>query len=178
MLQEELQGEYAGFASRALALSIDLFIISFSLLFSTSVINLLVDFLTINEALLTQVVDLLKLGIQLTLPVLYFIISTGLFDRTPGKALMGLRVIRSNGSPMTLWRATIRFVFKLLVTATAFLGYLWVLVDNKRRGWHDILARTYVIYSNSSLVEAFEDHTGYNREQALRSPRRRNIDSQ
>jgi len=26
-----------------------------------------------------------------------------------------------------------------------FLGYLWILIDKKKQGWHDKIARTYVV---------------------------------
>jgi uncharacterized RDD family membrane protein YckC len=32
------------------------------------------------------------------------------------------------------------------VSGIFFLGYLWILVDDRRQGWHDKLARTLVVY--------------------------------
>ena len=35
----------------------------------------------------------------------------------------------------------------IAVSAILFLGYLWILFDNRRQGFHDKLAGTIVVYS-------------------------------
>jgi uncharacterized RDD family membrane protein YckC len=35
-----------------------------------------------------------------------------------------------------------------------FLGFFWILADNQRQGWHDNLARTYVIYAWKAIPHA------------------------
>jgi uncharacterized RDD family membrane protein YckC len=59
--------------------------------------------------------------------------------------MLGLRVVSVDGGPVTLWQA-IRRVIGYLVSYILYLGYLWVLIDNHRQGWHDKIANTYVIY--------------------------------
>jgi uncharacterized RDD family membrane protein YckC len=39
-----------------------------------------------------------------------------------------------------------------------FLGFFWVLADNQRQGWHDNLARTYVIYAWKAVPHAIFLH--------------------
>jgi hypothetical protein len=34
-----------------------------------------------------------------------------------------------------------------VISGILFLGYLWILFDNRRQGFHDKLAGTYVVYS-------------------------------
>ena len=34
-----------------------------------------------------------------------------------------------------------------LISAILFLGYLWILFDNRRQGFHDKIAGTFVVYS-------------------------------
>jgi uncharacterized RDD family membrane protein YckC len=65
--------------------------------------------------------------------------------RTPGKALLGVRVTRTDGTPVGLGRAVVRSL-GYLVSGILLLGFLWVLVDPGRRAWHDRLAGTVVVY--------------------------------
>lgn len=65
--------------------------------------------------------------------------------RTPGQALFGLRVVRIDGAPVRLGRAWVRSLGYLL-SSILLLGFLWILVDPQRQGWHDKLAGTRVVY--------------------------------
>jgi hypothetical protein len=48
---------------------------------------------------------------------------------------------------MAFHRAVIRFVGYFASLATVGLGFLWVLIDDRRQGLHDKMARTVVVYS-------------------------------
>jgi hypothetical protein len=55
----------------------------------------------------------------------------------------------------------LRWLGYQLCLATLGIGFLWVLVDDRRMGWHDKLARTCVIYSwkavqNQRLLRAMD----------------------
>jgi uncharacterized RDD family membrane protein YckC len=67
--------------------------------------------------------------------------------QTFGKRIMGLRVVRMDGEEMTFVRGLLRVLGYWLAAIPLFLGYIWVIFSNKRRGWHDMLAGTCVIYS-------------------------------
>jgi uncharacterized RDD family membrane protein YckC len=75
--------------------------------------------------------------------VIYFWTSSG---STPGKAIMGLKVVSADGggllSPST---AVLRYVAQIISAIPIFLGYLWVLWDPKHEAWHDKIAATKVI---------------------------------
>jgi uncharacterized RDD family membrane protein YckC len=144
------RGEYAGFVTRAVALVIDLVIISGGILFGNGIITLIAEFLQMEGAFVIEVARFI--GLQFVFPFAYFVGLTGLFDQTIGKVLMGLRVIKADGSHMDLRTATWRFLLNIIGVGPVFLGYLWVLVDNRRRAWHDILAGTYVIYEEDRIT--------------------------
>ena len=76
-------------------------------------------------------------------PALFWMIN----GQTFGKRIMGLRVVRMNGEEMTFGRGLLRVLGYLLSALPLFLGFIWVIFSNKRRGWHDMLAGTCVIYS-------------------------------
>lgn len=65
---------------------------------------------------------------------------------TPGKMLMGIKLVDAQtfDTPPT-GRLILRF-FAYYVSALAFcLGFLWVAFDSKKRGFHDMIAKTLVI---------------------------------
>lgn len=74
-----------------------------------------------------------------------FFLSTA--GRTVGKTFMGLRVVNATGQHPTLLQAIIRQAVKYPAAAALFAGYLVVLLDDQRQGWHDKIARTYVVYT-------------------------------
>lgn len=78
--------------------------------------------------------------------VAYCAIFWSLSGRTPGMALMGLRVVRPDGTTPSLVRAVGR-VAGYAVSAVLMLGFAWILVDRRRQGFHDKLAGTFVVYS-------------------------------
>jgi len=78
--------------------------------------------------------------------VMYDVGFWTLAGQTPGKRLMGLLVVKANGERLKLGRAILRWLGYWL-SGILFLGFLWVLVDGKRQGFHDKLARTIVVYS-------------------------------
>ena len=156
---DSLEGQYAGFVTRAIAFVIDILIINVSVLAITGVVMLILNFfyqlymlmpLAPNERIdnfsswISGIVALLALIIMLWLyPTVFWMIN----GQTFGKRIMGLRVVRMSGEEMTFFRGLIR-VFGYLVSALAlFLGFIWVIFSDKRRGWHDMLAGTCVIYS-------------------------------
>lgn len=65
--------------------------------------------------------------------------------QTPGKRALGIRVIRSDGDPLTASDAALRFLGYYLNTACLGVGWLWAWGDPNGQGWHDKLARTYVV---------------------------------
>lgn len=65
--------------------------------------------------------------------------------QTPGKSLMGIRVIKTTGEPMTAGDAIVRYIGYYISGAFFALGYIWALFDSDNQGWHDKLASTYVV---------------------------------
>ncbi len=65
--------------------------------------------------------------------------------RTIGMRVLGLRVVRSDGAPLDLGRALLRFVGMAVSVTALGIGLLWAAFDAKKRGWHDMLADTLVV---------------------------------
>jgi uncharacterized RDD family membrane protein YckC len=89
---------------------------------------------------------LLPLGVAGALVLLLSTLFHGLLGRSPGKLLVGSRVVvRKNGDRPSLLRSGIRAVLSLLSLGLIGAGYLWVIVDREKRTFHDLIARTDVV---------------------------------
>lgn len=64
---------------------------------------------------------------------------------TPGKALMKIAVVKSNGEKLTIKDSIIRFAISFLSSALLCLGYLIALFTEKKQTFHDFVADTVVI---------------------------------
>ena len=91
---------------------------------------------------------------------LYFVMFWALTGRTIGKWFMGLRVVRADGHPPTLLRSIVRLLGYGLSAIVFWMGYLWVIIDDQRKGWHDHMAATWVVYdyARRSSGEAYEEY--------------------
>lgn len=77
---------------------------------------------------------------------LYTIIALTLWNGwTPGKRLLGIRVVHLSGEPMTLWSAFERFGGYAAGTFTGLLGFLQIFWDSNRQGIQDKIGSTVVI---------------------------------
>ena len=81
------------------------------------------------------------------LTVTYFILPTYYAGRTLGKRLLQLKVISAEDRSMTFFEVVYReTVGKFLSGIIIGIGYLMVGIDKEKRGIHDLLADTRVIY--------------------------------
>jgi len=64
---------------------------------------------------------------------------------TPGTALMGIRIVRADGSAPGPLFAAVRVAGSLVSAMALFVGFAWMLWSPRRQTWHDILARTMVV---------------------------------
>jgi uncharacterized RDD family membrane protein YckC len=157
----ELRGHYAGFISRAIAFILDLLVMLTIQSVIVFLARLILNFLGIpfvqevavqdNQAQVSRPVIVLITWIvaflsSITFFGLYAAICWTLIDRTIGQAFLGLRVLRPTGDSISFWRAIKRAIGYLLAILPFFLGFFWILVDDRRQGWHDKLADTVVVY--------------------------------
>lgn len=65
---------------------------------------------------------------------------------TPGKMVLGAEIVDADslGAPTTA-QLVIRYLGYFVSTLVFGLGFLWVLWDARKQGWHDKLARTVVV---------------------------------
>jgi uncharacterized RDD family membrane protein YckC len=78
---------------------------------------------------------------------LYLWLSVAVFGKTPGKTVMGARVVGADGSvALHAGQALVRAFTYPLSIAILGLGLIGIVFGSERRAWHDHLARTAVVY--------------------------------
>jgi uncharacterized RDD family membrane protein YckC len=147
----------AGFFSRTIAFVLDLFLIIFLGLMSGVVIFIVLRFFRYKQILdfvksLLGVEDQVGQYIALISPILflvvliYFVFFWTLVGYTPGKGLLGLRIVRQDGRPLSAGRALLRYLGYWVSAIPLFMGFIWILFDRQHEGWHDKIANTHVRY--------------------------------
>jgi len=149
MREDNLKGNYAGFISRLIAFGIDVAVITVTLILLTWLINTVLILFGLDElsAMETILKILLSSLFALLFSASYFIFFWTFASQTPGKTLMGLRIVTMGSQPLTFGRAVRRMMGYIVSIIAFFIGFLWILVDNRRQGWHDKIAGTFVVYA-------------------------------
>lgn len=139
---------YAGVATRAVALAVDA-VLSEGIVFALGAVLVLVGSL-VAEIQLGTPAKVLAVCAWTIIVGGYFVTFWSTAGQTPGMRLMSLRVVGPDGNAPSFKRAVVRVVGLAIAIVPAFAGFLPVLVDNRRRGVHDLLARTVVIYDGAT----------------------------
>jgi len=75
----------------------------------------------------------------------YFVTFWSTTGQTPGNRMLRIRVRAVGGERLLPRRSLLRFVGLTLAALPLFLGFLIILIDDRRRGLQDRLARTVVV---------------------------------
>jgi uncharacterized RDD family membrane protein YckC len=147
--------QHAGFASRLAAFAVDLAIINFTLILCTAAVGTVLRYFnfdnifnigeeptTLGRIIVSVVGAVSFLVTYFGYPVFFWV----MIGQTPGKRLLGLRVIQTDGQLLGVGRAVLRVFGYWISTIALFFGFAWILFDGQRQGWHDKIAGTYVIY--------------------------------
>lgn len=134
-MQNDLTFRYAGFWRRAAALIIDLTI----MIIPSMIFGMAIPFVggPILGLLFRPVFDASPIG------------------ASPGRALMGIKILSEQGTRLTLKQAYIRYFSFYLTLATLSLGFLMSLFNERRQTLHDMIAQTVVIQAPIPSVNFF-----------------------
>ena len=149
-LDRGLEIRPAGFVTRLIAFFVDQIILAGIISILTAIVGIVFQSFRLGQLLgtgdLTLQLVLVPLGsASLLLSFVYYVGFWLLAGQTPGKAFLGVAVVRAGGGRLRAGAAIVRWLGYWL-SGILFLGYLWILVDNRRQAWHDKLARTLVVY--------------------------------
>jgi uncharacterized RDD family membrane protein YckC len=148
-----LSEQPAGFVSRLVAFIIDIVFISVAFVATNWLFDAVQSVLGAGLLLSRLPIPSLEttfVSLQVSGTMLFWMGYLLLFwtasGKTPGKAILGLRVVTRDGQRLALGHSLMRIVGYVLSAIALYLGFLWVAVDARQRGWHDYLAGTQVVY--------------------------------
>ena len=152
---EEYALEYAGFWIRLGAGVID------------SIILLLVFYIVytvISECTKTLpmpfIFILVTIFISFLIKIAYYVTFWVWRGQTPGKLIVGIKVIRTDSSPVTWPYALLRYLGYIVSTIIIFIGFICIAFDERKQGLHDKIADTYVVKLPVRQVELTESLAG------------------
>jgi len=94
----------------------------------------------------------LIVGLQLLVNLFSYVVQCayetfflGRFGATPGKMVVGIKVVRPDGSRLTYWRAFGRYWARILNGFTLGIGFIIAAFDGEKRALHDHICGTRVV---------------------------------
>jgi uncharacterized RDD family membrane protein YckC len=145
MAEEKKKLNYAGFVDRLIAYIIDSLVVVVPLFVAYVILFILA--ITIRStalAILSMVIPIL-IGIVIAIYNNIYLIATK--GASIGKKFMKLKVVDLGGKyPIGYGRTLLREIVGKFVSGIILcLGYLLIIIDEKKQGLHDKIAGTYVI---------------------------------
>ncbi len=109
---------------------------------------LVVDVAASTKTLINLLTQCLRLLIVGTYFVIFWVANGG---QTLGKMAMGIKVVMIDGSSITTGKAILRFIGYIAGGFIMWVGFIWAAFDEKRQGWHDKMAKTYVVSKDTQF---------------------------
>ncbi len=146
IIGESLQGKYAGFASRFAAFAADVGVSVGVFMLTIAVISFAARVLTGKDIAWNRG-DTWVVSAYAVWAFVYFSYSWAASGRTAGMALFGVRVVKDDGTDASGRQAVVRTLALPLSFLFLGLGFVGILLGDRRRALHDVIARTAVVYS-------------------------------
>ena len=82
-------------------------------------------------------------GILISLGYFTYFFGNG---QTPGMKVMKIKLCGTDGTyPIGYGKGFLRWIGMLISALVIYIGFLWILIDKDKQGWHDKIAGTYVV---------------------------------
>jgi uncharacterized RDD family membrane protein YckC len=137
-----VHGRRAGYLSRVLADGIDFLVVGI-LLFGSLVTFAAVRYLIDGEFEMPHFRAVFSAVAYPVIAMLYLAVFWTATGRSVGKEMLGLRVVRDDGSPLGILRAALRAV---ICVTFAFVSLIWVVFSKRNAAVHDLVLRTSVVH--------------------------------
>ncbi|NED94061.1 RDD family protein [Phytoactinopolyspora alkaliphila] len=138
-------GHYAGAVSRAAGAALDVAIVLGSFTAGVAGLDLLAR-VVVGASLANDPAGPVSSIALAIWAFLYMYISLAIAGRTPGKGLVGLRVVAADGSTLPGRKALVRTLAFPLSAVIAGLGFAGIVLQREHRAMHDLIAGTAVVY--------------------------------
>jgi len=143
--RESLQGKYAGFASRFTAFAVDVGVSLGVFMLALAAISFAARVLT-GKDITWHRGDIWVIIAYAVWAFICFAYSWAASGRTVGMALFGVQVVTDDGADVSGRRAVVRTLALPLSFLFLGLGFVGILLGDRRRALHDVIAGTAVIY--------------------------------
>ena len=140
------QGQYAGSASRFASYLIDLVASTVIYWVALQLVSFVVQIVTGSPISLHRN-NIAVLIIYIAWQFLYFGFQWAGDGSTWGEALLGVQVVRADGTRLHAWQGWVRSLTFPLGFLTLGLGFLGILVQREHRALYDLIAGTAVVYA-------------------------------
>jgi uncharacterized RDD family membrane protein YckC len=140
--------EKAGFFIRLSAYFIDSIVVSLCSLFLLLTLFILMNFSSNNNGNISEVLSSVLIPFyffSFLLKCFYFTFFHSYNGQTVGKLICGIIVVDLKGKNISIFKSFVRFFGYFLSLYCLGFGFLWVLIDKNRQGWHDKLAGSIVV---------------------------------
>jgi uncharacterized RDD family membrane protein YckC len=143
------QGNYAGAVTRLVAFAADVGASWGIFTVSAAAVTFAIGLVTGHTVNLNDgwIIPLITLICLIVWEFVYFAYQWSLSGKTVGMAVLGIRVVSTDGGPITGRQAVIRTLTLPLSFLVFGLGFLGILLNKDRHAWHDRMAKTVVVYS-------------------------------
>ncbi|TWD80055.1 putative RDD family membrane protein YckC [Kribbella amoyensis] len=138
-------GHYAGAVSRAAAGVVDLLLIFVTFTLGLAGLDLLTTAFFDKSFRRDPSAPLATVGLVVW-SFVYAFTSLAITARTPGKGVVGLRVVRADGRTARTGRLFLRVCVFPLSVVFFFIGFLPIIFQKEHRALHDLIAGTAVVY--------------------------------
>jgi uncharacterized RDD family membrane protein YckC len=137
--------EYAGLVTRAVAFAIDVALIDLAAALVAIIVGLGVSAFDVPDVVRTIIIAVGAVAF-VAWWLGYFALFWSTTGQTPGARVMGIRVVCEGGGAIRVSLALVRLAGMALAALPLFAGFFMILVERRRRGLQDVLARTLVVY--------------------------------
>ena len=144
--RSQVSGHYSGPVTRLLAFATDGLIVTAVFSLTVGGIELVARLVLGTSPVSGERSGWMWFAAYASLAFLYSVVSLAIAGRTPGKALVGLRVVARSGEPVTPRQAVVRTICLPLSFAIFGLGLVGIIIGREHRALHDVLGGTAVVY--------------------------------
>ena len=109
------------------------------------VIDLLILGLVVGVVFCVSSAPIIWATSGLAISFVYWLVFWVWRGQTPGKMAAGIKIIRTDSSPITWKYAFLRCAGYIVSALTVLIGFIWVAFDSHKQGLHDKVADTYVV---------------------------------
>ncbi len=142
-----LVGHYAGPVTRLAAFAGDCALLTVLFSVGAAAAVWVIQLMTRGDVDADDVGPWITTGLFVVWSFLYFWVPLAMSGRTAGMAVLGLQVVRRDGSPVNGRRAAVRVVTFPLSFLLLGVGLVGILVGREHRALHDVCADTAVVYA-------------------------------